>query len=106
MKCPDGIHVTAQGQVLVCGRYSRTVLQLDGEGRKKLATLASICDGLNRPQSVFYNRSSASIIVGQQQYVLISFRFGFQYANSLVVKVKENCFTRFSANTLEHVLST
>ncbi|KAH3689135.1 hypothetical protein DPMN_184705 [Dreissena polymorpha] len=50
MKCPDGIHVTAQGQVLVCGRYSRTVLQLDGEGRKKLATLATICDGLSRPQ--------------------------------------------------------
>ncbi|XP_052235695.1 uncharacterized protein LOC127847674 isoform X5 [Dreissena polymorpha] len=62
---PRGIHVTAQGQVLVCGASSRTILQLDGEGKKKLATLATRSDGLYKPQSVCYNRSSSSIIVGQ-----------------------------------------
>ncbi|KAH3717361.1 hypothetical protein DPMN_060147 [Dreissena polymorpha] len=62
---PRGIHVTALGQVLVCGESSSTIIQLDGEGKKKLATLATRKDGLNYPHSVFYNRSTASIIVGQ-----------------------------------------
>ncbi|XP_052247776.1 uncharacterized protein LOC127855903 isoform X2 [Dreissena polymorpha] len=62
---PRGIHVTALGQVLVCGASSDTILQLDGEGKKKLATLATRRDGLNYPGSVFYNRSTASLIVGQ-----------------------------------------
>ncbi|KAH3776068.1 hypothetical protein DPMN_177481 [Dreissena polymorpha] len=40
-------------------------MQLDGEGRKKLATLATNRDGLSDPKSVFYIRSTASIIMGQ-----------------------------------------
>ncbi|XP_052231811.1 uncharacterized protein LOC127845132 [Dreissena polymorpha] len=64
LQSPCGINVTAQGQVLVCGELSKTLLQLDGEGRKKLATLATSRDGLNFPRSVCYNRSTASIIVG------------------------------------------
>ncbi|KAH3824495.1 uncharacterized protein LOC127832611 [Dreissena polymorpha] len=67
LKGPLGIHVTAQGQVLVCGRDSHTLLQLDGEGRKKLSTLATSSDGLRYPFSVCYNRSTASIIVGQYE---------------------------------------
>ncbi|XP_052229674.1 uncharacterized protein LOC127843850 [Dreissena polymorpha] len=62
---PRGIHVTALGQVLVCGESSSTIIQQDGEGKKKLATLATRKDGLKYPRSVFYNRSTASIIVGQ-----------------------------------------
>ncbi|XP_052247474.1 uncharacterized protein LOC127855724 [Dreissena polymorpha] len=62
---PSVIQVTALGQVLVCGESSSTIIQLDGEGKKKLATLATKRDGLNHPLSVFYNRSTASIIVGQ-----------------------------------------
>ena len=62
---PRGIHVTAQGQVLVCGCASGNILQLDGEGKKKLATLATRSDGLYYPLSVCYNRRSSSIIVGQ-----------------------------------------
>ncbi|KAH3750248.1 hypothetical protein DPMN_184768 [Dreissena polymorpha] len=57
--------MTALGQVLVCGEASSTILQLDGEGKKKLATLATRRDGLDRPLSVSYNRNTASIIVGQ-----------------------------------------
>ncbi|KAH3717134.1 hypothetical protein DPMN_059913 [Dreissena polymorpha] len=63
---PRCIHVTALGQVLVCGVSSSTIIQLDGEGKKKLATLATKRDGLNHPLSVFYNRSTASFIVGQR----------------------------------------
>ncbi|KAH3776079.1 hypothetical protein DPMN_177492 [Dreissena polymorpha] len=65
LKWPHGIHVTAQGQMLVCGEGSNTILQLDCEGRKKLATLATSSDELSYPLSVCYNRSTASIIVGQ-----------------------------------------
>ncbi|KAH3716600.1 hypothetical protein DPMN_059324 [Dreissena polymorpha] len=65
LQTPDGIHVTDLGQVLVCGRLSWTIIQLDGEGKKKLATLASKRDGLAQPWSVYFNRSTASIIVGQ-----------------------------------------
>ncbi|XP_052246553.1 transcription intermediary factor 1-alpha-like [Dreissena polymorpha] len=62
---PNGIHVTDLGQVLVCGWLSKTIIQLDGEGKKKLATLASERDGLAQPWSVYFNRSTASIIVAQ-----------------------------------------
>ncbi|XP_052247478.1 uncharacterized protein LOC127855727 [Dreissena polymorpha] len=65
LRDPTGIHVTDVGQVLVCGGSSHTILQLDGEGKKKLATLATKRDGLKYPYSVFYNRSTASLIVGQ-----------------------------------------
>ncbi|XP_052227916.1 uncharacterized protein LOC127842449 [Dreissena polymorpha] len=65
LKEPCGIHVTALGQVLVCGYGSDTILQLDSEGKKKLATLAITSDGVNNPMSVCYNKSTASLIVGQ-----------------------------------------
>ncbi|XP_052241788.1 uncharacterized protein LOC127851875 isoform X2 [Dreissena polymorpha] len=38
---PSGLHVTPAGQVLVCGDYSHTVLQVGWEGESKLATLAT-----------------------------------------------------------------
>ncbi|XP_052252512.1 uncharacterized protein LOC127859294 [Dreissena polymorpha] len=60
---PWGVHVTPAGQVLVCCYHSNTVIQVDYEGKKKLATLASKKDGLSRPVSVFYN--THQIIVGQ-----------------------------------------
>ena len=63
---PNGIHVTDLGQVLVCGGSSKTIFQLDGEGKEKLATLVSQRDGLAYPLSVYFNRSTASIIEGQR----------------------------------------
>ncbi|XP_052286226.1 uncharacterized protein LOC127881979 [Dreissena polymorpha] len=62
---PRGIHVTALGQVLVCGGGPYPILQLDGEAKKKLAILGTREDGLNSLHSVCYNRSTASIIMGQ-----------------------------------------
>ncbi|XP_052256838.1 uncharacterized protein LOC127862015 [Dreissena polymorpha] len=65
LQAPTGIHVTDLGQVLVCGKSSKTIIQLDGEGKEWLATLATRRDGLAYPVSVCFNRSTASIIVGQ-----------------------------------------
>ncbi|KAH3718011.1 hypothetical protein DPMN_060808 [Dreissena polymorpha] len=60
----EGVHATHAGQVLVCGSSSHTVIQVDHEGGKKLATLASQTDGLFYPLSVCYNNISDQIIVG------------------------------------------
>ncbi|KAH3879432.1 hypothetical protein DPMN_003335 [Dreissena polymorpha] len=38
---PCGLHVTPAGQVLVCGYWSHTVLQVGWEGKSKLATLGT-----------------------------------------------------------------
>ncbi|KAH3818807.1 hypothetical protein DPMN_120533 [Dreissena polymorpha] len=59
-----GVHVTPAGQVLVCGLGSCTILQVDSEDRKKLATLATKEDRVLDPNAVCYNRHTGSIIVG------------------------------------------
>ncbi|XP_052237008.1 uncharacterized protein LOC127848538 isoform X2 [Dreissena polymorpha] len=61
---PCDVHVTPAGQVLVCGMGSHTILQVDSEGRRKLATLATKEDGVLWPWAVCYSRHTASIIVG------------------------------------------
>ncbi|KAH3853410.1 uncharacterized protein LOC127875279 [Dreissena polymorpha] len=61
---PWGVYVTPAGQVLVCGCKSNTVIQVDLEGRKKLATLVSLKDGVLKPVSVCYNTKTDQIIVG------------------------------------------
>ncbi|KAH3749810.1 uncharacterized protein LOC127848195 [Dreissena polymorpha] len=61
---PFDVHVTPAGQVLVCGGRSDTIIQVDDEGRKKLAILATQEDEMVAPRSVCYNRHTASILVG------------------------------------------
>ncbi|KAH3739636.1 hypothetical protein DPMN_046290 [Dreissena polymorpha] len=61
---PKSVCVTPAGQVLVCGNSCNTVIQVDHEGKKKLATLASQKDGLSKPSSVCYNTNTNQIIVG------------------------------------------
>ncbi|KAH3889995.1 hypothetical protein DPMN_014062 [Dreissena polymorpha] len=53
MQQPYGLLVTPAGQVLVCGRSSKTVIQVDIEGKKKIATVATQKDGILNPRSVF-----------------------------------------------------
>ncbi|KAH3700269.1 hypothetical protein DPMN_075243 [Dreissena polymorpha] len=61
-----GLHVTPTGQVLVCGYQSHTLLQVNNDGSRKIATLATReRDGLVMPQSVCYSSTTSSIIVGQ-----------------------------------------
>ncbi|KAH3896430.1 hypothetical protein DPMN_020607 [Dreissena polymorpha] len=61
---PHGLHVTPAGQVLVCGFWFNTVLQVGWEGESKLATLATQEDGVRLPVSVCYSSTTSSIIVG------------------------------------------
>ncbi|KAH3790863.1 hypothetical protein DPMN_169071 [Dreissena polymorpha] len=64
--CLTGLHVTPAGQVLVCGDWSDTVLQVGWEGESKLANLATQRDGVRYPESVCYSSTTSSIIVGQE----------------------------------------
>jgi len=65
LEWPRGLHVTPAGQVLVCGCWSHTVLQVGWEGQSKLTTLATEEDGVRGPRSVCYSSTTSSIIVGQ-----------------------------------------
>ncbi|KAH3790960.1 hypothetical protein DPMN_169168 [Dreissena polymorpha] len=65
LRYTTALHVTPAGQVLVCGYWSHTVLQVDWEGESKLANLATEEDGVRLPQSVCYSSTTSSIIVGQ-----------------------------------------
>ncbi|KAH3779311.1 hypothetical protein DPMN_157112 [Dreissena polymorpha] len=60
---PECVHITPSGQVIVCAFKSNTVIQVDHQGKKKLATLASQIDGLSKPVSVCYNINTDQIIV-------------------------------------------
>ncbi|KAH3781908.1 hypothetical protein DPMN_159817 [Dreissena polymorpha] len=80
-KCTDpalgplsGLHVTPAGQVLVCGAWSHTVLQMGWEGQSKLTTLATQEDGVWFPWSVCYSSKTSSIIVGQDIDNILVFR--------------------------------
>ncbi|KAH3796927.1 hypothetical protein DPMN_150504 [Dreissena polymorpha] len=69
LQYPWGLHVPPSGQVLVCGSSSHAVIQVDGEGRKRLATLlseqlVSQKDRQTNPVSVCYNTNMHQIIVG------------------------------------------
>ncbi|XP_052253003.1 uncharacterized protein LOC127859532 [Dreissena polymorpha] len=68
LKFLSGLHVTPAGQVLVCGRDSKNIIQVDSKGSMKLATLATRSDGVEGPFSVCYNRITDSIIVGQWEH--------------------------------------
>ncbi|XP_052224562.1 uncharacterized protein LOC127840126 [Dreissena polymorpha] len=68
---PYGLHVTPAGQVLVCGAWSYTVLQVGWEGKSKLTTLATQEDGVRHPWSVCYCSTTSSIIVGQLGDILV-----------------------------------
>ncbi|XP_052237117.1 uncharacterized protein LOC127848606 [Dreissena polymorpha] len=61
---PWCVCVTPEGQVLVGWFLSDTIIQLDREGRRQLATLANKNDNVNIPISVCYNINRNTIIVG------------------------------------------
>ncbi|KAH3818735.1 uncharacterized protein LOC127832094 [Dreissena polymorpha] len=71
---PHGVHVIPACQVLVCGWRSHTMLQIDSEGRRKLATLVEKMEGWRDPLSVCYSRTTSSIIVGQWRDNILVFR--------------------------------
>ncbi|KAH3716660.1 hypothetical protein DPMN_059386 [Dreissena polymorpha] len=58
------VHVTDSGQVMVCGYWSSTIIQMDRDGRQRLAEVVKEDDGVSGPISVFYSKHTGSIIVG------------------------------------------
>ncbi|XP_052760758.1 uncharacterized protein LOC128203393 [Mya arenaria] len=62
-----GLCVSPSGHVFVCGYGSNTVLQVDQEGRKKLATVAREADGLCKPRSVWFSEQTSTLIVGNYE---------------------------------------
>ncbi|XP_052245443.1 RING finger domain and kelch repeat-containing protein DDB_G0271372-like isoform X2 [Dreissena polymorpha] len=58
------VHVTDSGQVMVCGYWSSTIIQMDRDGRQRLAQVVTEDDGVTGPISVFYSKPTGSIIVG------------------------------------------
>ncbi|KAH3718511.1 hypothetical protein DPMN_061316 [Dreissena polymorpha] len=70
---PSCVHVTPAGQVLVCGYLSHTILHVDSEGRRKLATLSTGRYEVWCPESICYCSPSSCIIVGQRasNYILV-----------------------------------
>ncbi|XP_052778552.1 uncharacterized protein LOC128215996 [Mya arenaria] len=76
MKGPRAVHVSPLGHVFVCSYISNTVVQVDREGKRKLATLATQADGLVKPKSLCYSSHSSSLIIGQ-----------YETNNGVVIKV-------------------
>ncbi|KAH3869861.1 hypothetical protein DPMN_033032 [Dreissena polymorpha] len=65
---PYGVHITPAGQLIVCAVSSQTVIQVNRDGNKKPATIASKKDGVIKPVSVCCNKSIQQIIVGLKDY--------------------------------------
>ncbi|XP_052778638.1 uncharacterized protein LOC128216087 [Mya arenaria] len=71
MRNHTGVHVTPAGHVFVCCWNSSTVLQVDKDGKKKLATLARKEDGVYGPCSSFFSSRTSSLIVGGSKDTLL-----------------------------------
>ncbi|XP_052266364.1 uncharacterized protein LOC127868545 isoform X2 [Dreissena polymorpha] len=56
---------TVVGHVLVCGYSSRTIIQVDREGKTKLATLWAKKDVVIYPVSVCYNSDTHTVILAE-----------------------------------------
>ncbi|KAH3747127.1 hypothetical protein DPMN_181549 [Dreissena polymorpha] len=74
---PWGVCVAPEGQIIVCGDASDTVMLVDRDGKRKLATIATYSNGLRWPWSVYYTKNTDAIIVGQW------------YDKIVVLKIKE-----------------
>ncbi|XP_052785806.1 uncharacterized protein LOC128221308 isoform X2 [Mya arenaria] len=70
----SGLCVSPSGLMFVCGRKSNTVLQMDRDGRLKLATVARKAYGLCVPWSVYFSEQTSSLIIGnyrQDQIIVV-----------------------------------
>lgn len=71
LKFPSGVCAVGDGSVLVCGYESQTVLHLDPDARKKLATVARNCEGVNNPWCMCYNKITSQLLIGGHDDVLL-----------------------------------
>ncbi|XP_052778521.1 uncharacterized protein LOC128215961 [Mya arenaria] len=70
LRQPYGIHVIPAGHVFVSCYDTDTVLQVDKDGRTKLATLARRHNGVYGPKSLFYSDRTSSLVVGGEKDTL------------------------------------
>ncbi|XP_052778736.1 uncharacterized protein LOC128216297 [Mya arenaria] len=68
---PCGVYATTAGQVFVCCYNSNTVLQVDKDGKTKLATLARQQDGVCYPKALFFSSRTSSLVVGGYEDTLL-----------------------------------
>ncbi|KAH3889916.1 hypothetical protein DPMN_013983 [Dreissena polymorpha] len=66
LKEPTGVHLTTGDQVLVCFGGSNAIVKLNKNGSRKVTTLVKEEDGLNCPESVFYNINRKKLIIGYE----------------------------------------
>ncbi|KAH3873523.1 uncharacterized protein LOC127869030 [Dreissena polymorpha] len=59
-----GFHLMDSGEVLVCGDLSNTIIEVDRDGRQRLAEVISEKDEVIKPMSVYYSYNTSSYIVG------------------------------------------
>ncbi|KAH3753003.1 hypothetical protein DPMN_187632 [Dreissena polymorpha] len=63
---PNGVCVTPAGQVLVCAYVSNNVMQVDREGKRKIAIVTQI----SSPTAVFYSRDDLVMLAHQSSSLL------------------------------------
>ncbi|XP_052225388.1 uncharacterized protein LOC127840959 [Dreissena polymorpha] len=68
---PKSVHVTLSGQVLVCGSMSNTILQIDGDGQRKQATVATSDNGVKQPWCLYLNSASKKLMIGQHNILAL-----------------------------------
>ncbi|XP_052267483.1 uncharacterized protein LOC127869187 isoform X1 [Dreissena polymorpha] len=61
---PTDVHVSESGQVLVCGYYSKNIIQLNSEGTEKITCVASLKEGKD-VLSVRMLRRTGYVLVGR-----------------------------------------
>ncbi|XP_052778823.1 uncharacterized protein LOC128216895 [Mya arenaria] len=71
LRGPWEVHVTTAGHVFVCCYFSHTVLQVDKDGKTKLATLAGGQDGVHYPQALFFSSRASSLVVAGEKGTLL-----------------------------------
>ncbi|XP_052781936.1 uncharacterized protein LOC128218324 [Mya arenaria] len=71
LKRPYGVHATTAGHVFVCCWNSHKVLQVDKDGKTKLAALARKQDGVYGPTALYFSSSTASLVVGRWNDTLL-----------------------------------
>ncbi|XP_052815207.1 uncharacterized protein LOC128242175 [Mya arenaria] len=72
---PHGVQESEGGHVFVSSWLSNTVVQIDQDGRKKLATLVRDGDGIIFPRAVCYSTHTGRLIVGGNQNDILVMEF-------------------------------
>ncbi|KAH3747121.1 hypothetical protein DPMN_181543 [Dreissena polymorpha] len=105
---PGGVCVAPEGQIIVCGDGSDTVMLVDSDGKTKLATLATFSNGCRWPWSVYYTKNTATIIVGQWYDTIVGLKIKEREKGPFIrLKCQKNKFLilKYTCETIEGILT-